>query len=143
MRSGKGSLGLESTLRNFLRGTKCCHRVLIGAHLELSRLPRVAPKSFSIVCKKYSLLEKPITKQPASSSSALIVSQLREHCTAAVPLLLYGLYVLPTIIMLRYERALYYCCTTTAVCIRTAVNVPHAQNSRCHVPRCFLELDMA
>ena len=31
---------------------------------------------------------------------------------------------------------------TTAVCIHTAVNVPHPQNSRCNVPWCFLELDM-
>ena len=36
--------------------------------------------------------------------------------TTTIPLLLYGLYVLPT--MLRYERTLY-CCTTTQCCMYT------------------------
>ena len=119
-----------------------------------------------LLCKKYALLKK------TSSQEAHLFLYTNYERTTTVPLLtilllLYGLYVLPT--MLRYERALLlyhhccmyayrcrciiptklccmactycqqccdtsalYCCTTTAVCMRTAVDASYPQNSRRH-----------
>ena len=50
--SSIGSLGLDSTSRYFMHGTKCCHRVL--APLAISTAPCCTKKLF---CKKKCALE--------------------------------------------------------------------------------------
>ena len=122
--NGIGSLGLDSTLRYFMHGGQSVVTGYWCPPRVIWTTPRCTKK---LICKKY--------------AHNLSLYRNYERATA-VPLilLLYGLYILPT--MLRYERALYYG-TTTAVCIHTVMNVPHSQNSRCHVSRRFLELDLA
>ena len=98
--SGIGSLGLDSTLRYFMQGTKHCHRYYWWYPREfLYRQPRVAPRSFSLqkICalEKKQAAKKLIISSCAPTTSALL---LYHYYTTAV----YGLYILPT--MLRYER---------------------------------------
>ena len=54
--SGIGSLGLDSTLRYLMQGTKDCHRYWWHLRELLYRQPRVAPTSFS--AKICALLKK-------------------------------------------------------------------------------------
>ena len=105
----------------------------IGAPHELYRLSRVAPRSFSAknMCSwKNPAANKLILFSCTTTTSALL---LYHYCCMAC-------------------TYCQQCCDTSAhstgvppllaVCIRTAVNVPHPQNSRCHVQRRFLELDV-
>ena len=135
--SGVGSLGLDSTLHHFMHEWQVLSRG-IDAPLELYPQPRVAPRSVSIVFSLQIIcaLEK---KQAANK---LIISPCIPITSA---LLLCYCYMACTYCQQRSVRACtlllyHHCCM---YCIRTAVNVPHPQNSRCHVPRRFLELGMA
>ena len=93
--SGIGSLGLDSTLRCFMQGTKYCHRYWWHPRelLFISTAPHCTNK-----------LQELKKKQQPKNSLSLLVDQLRAHyyCTTTILLLLYGLYVLPT--MLRYDE---------------------------------------
>ena len=102
--SGTGSLRLDSTLRYFMHGTKCCHR-RIGAPLELLVMSTAPCCTKKLLCKKYALLKKTSSQQVQPLSLYPNYERFAD-----VPLLLYDLYVLS--IMLRYERALHCCMYT-------------------------------
>ena len=109
--------------------TKFCHRVFIGAPLELLVISTAPCYTKKLLCKKYAPSKK--NKQPTSSSS-LLVSQPRAHycCTTATtdvwPVRAANNAAIRacTNLMSRMNGKkththTLYCCTTTAVCMYT------------------------
>ena len=96
--SGISSLGLKSALRYFMQGKKVLSQVLLVAPSRVV-IPTAPCCTKKLLCKKYMLLEKTCSQKAHSR-----FLYTNYECTTAVPLLLllYGLYVLRTI--LRYER---------------------------------------